>query len=222
MRTIDVVQGSPEWHAARVGVPTASCADMILTPAQLKKSGQWDKYLGRLVAEWYLGRSLEDASSQFMDRGTELEPEAAKWYAFDRGGTIKAVGFCITDDGTFGASPDRLVDDDGGVEIKCPGAIQHACNMVNPAKFKAEHFGQVQGNLFVTGRKWWDLVSYNPVMPAVVVRVEPSPEYQTAFGKALAEFTATLRATCERWQAERDLYRASVAGATADDTGQPF
>lgn len=217
MKTIDVIQGSPEWLKARAGRPTASCADMILTPAQLKKSASWDRYMGHLIAEWYLGMPIETPGSAFMERGKEMEIEAADWYAFDRGAAVQTVGLCLTDDESFGASPDRLVDADGLAEIKCPGAIAHGGYMVNPASLKATYYGQAQAELFVTGREWVDLLSYNPVMPAVCVRIEPSPEWASAFGKALGEFTAALRATQERFAEQRAAYLAGRAEAAAGD-----
>lgn len=223
MKILDHAQGSDAWRLSRCGLPTASCADMILTPSELKASKSWDRYMGRLVAEWFLGKPLDEAASQFMDRGTALEPEARKWYAFDRGGKVQAVGLCLTDDGTFGASPDSLVDDDGSLEIKCPGAVAHGVYMVSPAKLRAEHYGQVQAQLFVTRRAWTDLIAFNPVMPAVVVRVEPDPAYQAAFGPALAGFVAALATTRAKWSADRDSYMASLAeAAQAEDDQQPF
>lgn len=125
MIILNVQQGTDEWKRARIGVPTASCFDEILTPSGAR-SGQQDKYLARLAAEWFFDEPFADeARTQFMERGTDMEPEAGRWYAFERDCDPVQVGLCLTDDGRVGASPDLLVGSDGAAEIKCPGAKTH-------------------------------------------------------------------------------------------------
>src|SRR5690606_40373044 len=76
MRIVDVMQGTPEWEMARLGIPTASQADRILTPGRLKPAAASREYLHQLLAEWILGYPIEwSASSQYMQRGTDLEAD---------------------------------------------------------------------------------------------------------------------------------------------------
>jgi hypothetical protein len=63
-----------------------------------------------------------------MERGQRLEAEAAAAYDVMHGAESIECGLALTDCGKFGASADRLVGLDGGIEIKCPvGASQIAC-----------------------------------------------------------------------------------------------
>lgn len=212
MIRFDHPQGSPEWKAARLGVVTASGLDKILTAKGLKPSAQADGYMHRLIAETILGVPLDDQSIGFMERGIEMEGEAARWYAFDRGVSLETVGFLARDDGRVGCSPDRLVGDDGGLEIKVPAAQTHVGYLLNPDTLAAEYRGQVQCGLWISGRKWWDLLSYSPAFPQVVVRVAPDPVYLAALAPAVDAFLtrmdaalATIRPLVEARMVENPL-----------------
>lgn len=195
MIRVDCKQGSAEWREARAGVPTASGFDKIITPKTLKPSEQATGYLHHLIAEWLLGRPLDDCgSSMWTERGLELEGEAVAYYEMERGIDVEEVGFVLRDDRRAGCSPDRLVGNDGGLEIKCPSAAVHVGYLLDPASLEARYRGQVQGGLYITGLPWWDLLSYCPELPAVVRRVEPDPEYVAALVPALGTFLARMDA----------------------------
>ena len=206
MRILDHKQGTDEWLAARVGLPTASRFSEIVTPKTTKPSSSQDAFIAYLTAEWFLGRPLDDFSSGFTERGTELEAEAAAWYAFQQDADAREVGLCLTDDGKVGASPDRLVNADGLLECKCPGAAKHMANYLDPEAFEADHWCQVQGQLWVTRREWVDLVSFNPKIPNVIVRVKPDPKFQAALSEHVPAFVAKLDAAKERLAADRAAY----------------
>ena len=186
-------QGSPEWRAARLGVVTASEFNEVLTPGKLLPA-KGDAYLARLVAETLLGAPVDEVSSDFMKRGTEMEPLARDHYAWTRSVTLERVGFITRDDGRVGASPDSLVGEDGGLEVKVPSAPVHVSYMLDPSRLADAYRGQVQGCLYITGRKWWDLMSWNPALPEVCVRVYPDPAYLAALAPALTAFLSRLDA----------------------------
>jgi len=190
MIEVDVEQGTHEWLVARLGIPTASCFKQILTPKTLKPSTQADKYLDELCTEWLLGEPLDDASSIWMERGSELESKAVAYYEMQADATTRKVGFCLLDDRRAGCSPDRLIGDDGGLEIKCPSAKVHTGYLRRG--FDAEYRLQVQGNLWVTGREWWDLMSFNPSAPPVIRRYESDPEILGPLIEAVDEFCEQL------------------------------
>ena len=162
MKIIDVQQGTPEWVAARCGLPTASCFDKIVDTSG-KPSKQRKKYLFQLAGERVVGsKDAEQFKSGAMQRGTELEPEARSLYELITGAKVRQVGFCITEgDAVYGASPDGLVDDDGSVQIKCPLIPAHVSYLLDGG-LPSEYFQQVQGELLVTGLKWCDFFSYYP------------------------------------------------------------
>lgn len=200
MIVLDVEQGSEEWQAARLGIPTASCFDRILTVKTMKLSAASEKYADELLAAWVMGRPLDDVSGAWMLRGTDLERKAVEQYEFLRDVETTPVGFITTDDGKIGCSPDRLVGEDGGLEIKCPSPPVHVGYMRGTGidKYKA----QVQGALYVTNRSWWDFLSFNPDMPPALVRFERDEEYLGKLHDALTEFVKRLDEAKARFRAE--------------------
>ena len=161
MITETMTQGSEEWRAIRRGVPTASCFDRILTPVQLKRSAQREDYLNQLVAESY-GVAEDWNGTEHTERGTELEPEAADLFSILHDCDVQRVGFVWRDERQLvGCSPDILVGDVGGCEIKCPTA-KVQLKYFRGGKVPTEYLAQVYGNLWITQRKWWSFFSYHP------------------------------------------------------------
>lgn len=171
MKIHPAIQGTPEWIQARLGIPTASCFSEIITPKEWKASKSQDAYRARLVAEWFTGQPIDDHQSQYMQRGTELEAEAVADYEFASGYDTVQVGLCLRDDEKVGASPDRLVGDDGLLEIKCPALHTHVGYLLKPSTLVETYWCQLQGELYITGRRWADVMSYNPILPRVKLRV---------------------------------------------------
>lgn len=188
----NVVQGSEEWRRLRMGVPTASEFSRILTPGG-KPSASSEAYLCELLGELLMARPMEAPSFPWMQRGHDLEADAALWYELQSDVETQIVGFCTTDDGRIGASPDRLVGDDGLLEIKCPSPETHVRYLLFPDKgVDAAYKVQVLGQLYVTERAWCDVVSYHPELPSVIVRVERDEEYIAKLAGALREFVDRL------------------------------
>lgn len=164
-------QRSEEWFAARRGLPTCSSFGRIITPAKGLPSSSQEKLINELIAEALCPTYGPGYTSADMDAGTGMEGEARAFYAFEREAEVREVGLIVSDCGRFGGSPDGLVDEDGGLEIKCPGAatqVAYLRGVTLPDDYKA----QVHGHLVVTGRKWWDFLSYYPGLPKMLVRVE--------------------------------------------------
>ena len=77
-------QGTVAWQEARLGIPTASQFSRIVT-ATGRLSKQRDSYLAELLAAWCLGEPVTDfLGTDATERGHVLEPEARKYYAFQR------------------------------------------------------------------------------------------------------------------------------------------
>ncbi len=194
MRIIDCVQGEPAWYAARAGIPTASSFSRLVTntlkDGEYKLSSSLSGYANELAAELFAGKTMDrfDGSTPWMERGRDGEREAAEAYAFITGSTLHEVGFVTTDDGQCGCSPDRLVDEDGGLEIKMLKGENHVevCGYHKkhghaPVKYTQ----QVQACLWITGRAWWDQLYWHPDLPPLIVRQAPDPLQHAAFAKAL-------------------------------------
>lgn len=189
---LDVPQYSAEWFRARLAVPTASEFHRILTPATLKLSKQSEGYRHRLLAEWLLQTPFEQETIVWaMDVGMVREAEAVDYYELTTGRTTQEAGFCTTDDGLVGCSPDRFVGEDGLLEVKCPLAPTQVGYLL-AGTLPTEYVLQLQGQLYVTERQWCDFLSYYPGLPALLVRVLPDAAVQSALRVGLAQFCQEL------------------------------
>ena len=161
-----VEQGSEAWHQQRLGKVTASRVKDVLAKGRSgQPSASRANYLAELLIERITNRHQEGFRSADMDRGNELEDDARSAYAFYTDTTPTPAEF--VDHRTismFGASPDRLVGDDGLIEIKCPNAANHLETLL-ASKVKSEYITQMQSQLACTGRKWVDFCSFNPDFP---------------------------------------------------------
>lgn len=190
MKIHDCLQGSNEWLSLRVGRVTASELHNLVTPKWKIKTGDGPAtYLCKKLAEAYRGAALPGFSSWATEHGEELEDEARKWFAFEFGDIhrIHRAGFIEHDDGRCGASPDALLDDDGGLELKCPEAHTHVGYLIDGG-LPDEYAAQVHMSLYVSGRDWWKFVSYRRKFPAFVLRVDRDESICATIAEALAGF----------------------------------
>lgn len=216
MRVHPADQNSAAWILARLGIPTASQFDRIITPSKRKYSESRGSYINELVAERIKGEQLRDVSTVAMSRGSELEDDARAWYEFHHDADTVTVGLCLHDEYDAGASPDALVGDDGGLEIKCPELVKHIANLRGAEIAKPT---QVQGGMWVTGREWWDVTSHHPGMRHVVRRFERDPEWMGLFDEYIPRFLKELEAAYEAVIGGESelaaLMRASLTGEAA-------
>jgi len=183
-------QGTEQWRANRRGMPTASQFHRLLSPARLELSSQSFSYLCELVAERVLGVDVGPEATAFMERGQLMEQEAVAWYEFVRETETTKVGLCVRNDGLVGCSPDRLVGDAGALELKCPSAPVHVGYVLEGLGQKYRL--QAQGQLWITGRKWVDVLSYNPDLPPALVRLYPEPDVFKALDEVMPAFLQRL------------------------------
>lgn len=216
MILVPVVQGTPEWLAARCGMPTASCFNKIITAKTAKPSASAERYLWQLVAERMLGQPLETASTDLMARGGALESDGVAWYELQRDVDTETVGFVLTDDRRAGCSPDRLVGTDGMLEIKTLSPAVHVGALLGDVTddFRV----QCQGQMWVTGRDWVDLLCYHPDLPAALVRVVRDEDYIEALSEAVTAFADRLDAAEARLRAN-GLWAAPAGGAGIGEKG---
>lgn len=169
MIIIDCEQNEPAWFQARNGILTASEFGKVITPAKMELSRSADGYINKLVAEWLTGKADEGFQSDWMKRGLEVEEEARDFYAFHTEIEVTEVGFCLEDAKRWGCSPDGLIGEDGGLEIKCPSPGVHVGYLL-ANKVPTNYRLQILGSLLVTAREWWDFLSYHPDMEPLIVR----------------------------------------------------
>lgn len=183
-----IVQGSPEWFAARCGKATASEFSSVLAKGQGKTRAS---YLRRVLAERLTGKPAETYRNAHMDRGQEQEGLARMAYEMRTDRIVQEVGFIPHASLMAGCSPDGLIDLDGGAEIKSVIPTVQV-DTIMAGTYPSEHRAQIQGNLWITGRAWWDFVSYCQDMPAnlrvYVFRVVRDEEYIKALEAEVRKF----------------------------------
>lgn len=188
----DLEQCSPEWFAARAGIPTASRFATVMAKGEGKTRSE---YMRKLAGEILTGEPSEQFSNIHTDRGNAMEDEARETYAFINDAEIQRVGFIRN--GNKGASPDSLVGTNGGLEIKT--ALPHIqIDRLERDRLPPEHKAQVQGNLWIAEREWWDFVSYWPRLPVLTVRVYRDEEYIANLSSEIDRFNDELAALVER------------------------
>lgn len=163
---IDLIQGSPEWLAARCGKVTASRVADVVAKTKTGWGASRANYMAELIAERLTGQPAEKFTNAAMQWGTDTEPQARAAYEFFRDATVRQVG--LVPHPTIpqtAASPDGLVGEDGLVEIKCPNTATHIDTLLGQT-VPGKYITQIQWQLACTGRQWCDFASFDPRMPA--------------------------------------------------------
>ena len=147
-------QGSPGWHAQRVGMITSSRASGVLGRS---KYATPDDVMREMV-RGYFNKESEIIDNIAMKWGRDHERQAVYEYEEKSGNFVISSGFVDSPDVDFlGGSPDGLIDDEGLIEVKCPFYRQR----IDIAK-EPTYFDQVQLLLNVTQRTWCDFVVWKP------------------------------------------------------------
>jgi len=155
-----IEQRSPEWYQARVGKITASRFKDVMDRTQKGLPGaRRTAYMRSLLAERMTGAMVDNYANDAMKHGIETEPLAIEAYESTTAQFAEEAGFYLHPRFEFvGASPDRLVGDDTLVEVKCPSTQTHLETIANG--MSEDHKPQIQGQLWVTGRKLSRLPSF--------------------------------------------------------------
>ena len=211
-------QGGTAWLEARAGILTASTIGQLITAKTIKPAMN-DRSRGlcqTLIAERITGHVEPVHPNRAMTRGTLLEPEARRIYSEQTGQDVDEVGFARLDADTYtlGSSPDGLVGETGGIEIKSPSAKVHVSTVLSGA-IPDYNRAQVQAFLHVTGRAWCDFISYLPGEPLFIIRDFPDEMWQQAIVSAAVQFEETARRAVAR-------YERNTHGLPATEWWDPF
>lgn len=176
-------QGSDEWKAIRKGKMTASNATAIGNCG-----AGLDTYVLSILADHFSSGEVQHYSNKHMDRGNELEEPARAMYELEYGATVEQVGFVEYND-YVGCSPDGLLGEDGGIEIKCHEDLAHFKMILNGEREIASgYLWQIQMNMLITGRKYWLYIAYNPNFEKslLVFKIYPDPKMHAQLLKGFA------------------------------------
>lgn len=199
MQIFTCEQGSPEWYACRLGIPTASEFKTIVgVKKEAKDKATRQTYMRKLAGEIITGEPMQNYVSADMERGKIMEDEARSAYQLIFDVDCERVGFIRN--GNAGCSPDSLIGKSGGLEIKT--ALPHIqIERLERNELPAEHRLQVQGNLWKAEREWWDFTSYCPKLPLLTVRVFRDEECIKELADAVDQFNTELAAMVDRVRA---------------------
>lgn len=175
----DIQQNTEEWLRLRLGKFTASMFKDIMAK---DTTAGYSNVIYQAVYERLTGEITENYTNEWMERGKELEPEARLWYELNYNEVSNGGFFC---DDWVGASPDGLIGADGLIEIKCPKPSTHIQYLMDN-ELPSIYRWQVQGQLYVTDRKWCDFVSYHPKLKPLIIRVNRDEQIITELRKKLS------------------------------------
>jgi hypothetical protein len=210
--SIELAQGSPEWFVARCGYCTASRFADVLATIRSGEAATRRNYRAEVVCERLTGVPAEHFQSAEMRFGTEQEPYARIAYESTTGNMVSQCGFLKHPQLAAGASPDGLIGSDGGLEIKVPNTATHLDALLKG--MDRGHLPQIQGGLWITGRRWWDFVSYDPRMPErfqlYVQRVERDQAYIDNLEREVRKFLAEVEDVIGQLERLGDVTRAAA------------
>lgn len=198
-----MIQRSDEWRTAKAGkVGCSRLGDVLASGRSGAPSATRKNYMAELVCERLTGKPSEHFTSSAMQWGVDTEPLARAAYEARTGVFVIEDGGkeCESIAGLW-ASPDGLIDDVGGLEIKCPNTATHIETLLT-GKINSDYIYQMAGNVLVYNRKWWDFVSYDPRLPEkyalYIKRFErkdlPVDEVETGVKRFLEELEEMIKA----------------------------
>lgn len=215
-----VLQGSEEWFRMRLGRPTASNFDRIITAKKGEYCSKARSYIAELIGECFVPDFSGFTGNANTDRGNEQEQEAREAFEKHTGLKVEQVGFVTDDGGVAGCSPDGMIllpggGHGGGVEIKNPGTGMKVSSpmcgyqvsdltpkkhveWVMDGKLPDEHGPQVHGGLAITGLPEWHFWSYFRGLKPFHVVVRPD------------DYTKKLRDCLDRFLVEYGAARVAV------------
>ena len=196
-------QGSTEWKQARAGRVTASRAkdarDRLKSGAP---SGKQIAYACQVALERVSGAPADMTFENWqMREGHVQEPIARAAYESRTGNLVDEVGAFATDDDLFLYSPDGLIDDDGLLEVKTLFSPERIMAIVGNGD-TSDFEDQCMFGLWLTGRKWIDLVVWVPALSHMSIKritrdedaIEALEADLMAFARLVTQYETTLRA----------------------------
>lgn len=188
----DAQQGSTMWQILKLGVISASNVNKAVAKAG---SETRNTYLAELCAQICTG-TFDELNSKYLEWGNFHEDAARSYYEFSTGNEVKQLPFVFKDDSfRMGCSPDGIVNETKGVEIKCPFNAVHFVKFLVEDKIKSEYVWQYQYSLWVMDATHWDFVQYHPSMkknPMKILTVEKDEKTFKIFDELIPKFIEDL------------------------------
>lgn len=196
----EIVQGTVEWKQERAGYISASRISEMLA----KGNGvSRKKYLYELSIERLTGKPRpEGFKSKRMEQGNVMEPKARELYEFYYD-DVRQVGFIKHPTiEWFGASPDGLISENGGLELKNRDLAIHL-DLLFSRKPPRDAMLQMYAQMSCCNLDWVDYCSYNdeglpPHLQLIVIRIERNQGEIDVIEKAVKQFNGEINSMVER------------------------
>jgi len=195
-----IEQKTEAWFEARRGRLTASMAGAALglSPFMTREAAL------RAIVREALGAEREFFGNVATAWGNQNEAGAIYDYEIETSQDTTPSGFVPFEEWS-GCSPDALVGNDGGLEVKSPYRLRDHPNPV-PFKTLAEqpHYeAQVQLSLYITGRKWWHFWQHTP-HGSKLETILPDNDWLESNMPRLKQFWAEVQDTIANPEASAD------------------
>lgn len=188
----DIAQNTAEWMGVRLGKFTASMFSDLFSKESTKT---YQNAINKVVFERLTGELPESFSNEWTERGHELEGEAIEAYELLKFNKVSRVGFVELSD-WVGCSPDGLIGTDGLIQVKCPKHTTLIDYMLS-GEVPNDYMIQMQGEMWVTGRKFNEFFVYHPKLRPVYMRVirdeKMIAEIETKVERAINEATSRIK-----------------------------
>jgi len=225
MRVVCTQQHTHEWHQARLGIWTASrAADGMAKLGRASKNGvkgdwaqkHWD-YVGELAWERITGVPFPHHVTDAMEAGNQYEPIARIEYWQRTGIEVEETGLVLHPTLNYiASSPDGLVGNDGGIEIKIL-VLDNFLDLLYADKIPEKYYPQMYTNMLCCGRDWWEFVAFCPGDESQPDLAQALPDEFRLYRKRLmadpAKFaeieeaaTVTMQHVAERMETLRRMY----------------
>lgn len=167
----DLENEEEKWLKERDEMFTCSEFHRLMTDEDTRELSKGAKtYVVEKVLKIVTDNERKEFYSKSINHGKETEVEAVQEF-------MKKTGLLVNFFGTnqklikfskrVGGTPDGLIEKDEGLETKCPDSKTHYewlryLTVENFKKELKEYYWQVQGCMYITNRKKWYFVSYDP------------------------------------------------------------
>lgn len=190
----DIEQGHPEWHALCCGNPGASNISKIITNKG-DPSKQAGDYMRELAGEIITGKKEETFQSIHMQNGLEREDAAIALFEMIHNVDVKRVALVYKDElKKFHVSPDGLIGDNAGLEVKNPMMKTHVKYLLD-GKLPSKYFSQIQMSLYVCEREYWWFMSNYVGLPPLILKVNRNEAFILKLEAELENFVTELAVT---------------------------
>ena len=203
-------QGSAEWFAERLGIPTGSKVGLLIGKGRSAAfTNTAITYQTQLVCERLTGVVAESIDNKYTQHGHDNEPLARQLFEFhnDDGFVVEECGFIRHPDiDNFGSSPDGLIDG-GCIEIKCPYTVaNHILTIESGQVLNADYRWQIQSHMAVTGTDFCKYISFHPDVPSelqlCVIHVDRDDEMQETLADRVPRFNEQIEERVEEIKAK--------------------